>query len=57
MNNYYIIDWELRVIDIGQHDDFEEADEFAHKMRFDVLYLASQSSLATLKAKLNSMDI
>lgn len=57
MNNYYILDWELRVIDIGQHADFDAADEYAQKMRFDVLYLASQSALATLKAKLNSMNI
>lgn len=55
--NYYVVDWKLQVIEIGCHDNFDAADEYAQKMRIDVLYLASQKSLANLKAQLNLIKI
>ena len=57
MNNWYIIDWELNIIPIGKHKDFDSADEAAQKIPTDVMYLAHPDSIKKLKEQLNSIEV
>lgn len=57
MKNYYIIDWELNIIPIGKHEDFDAADEAAQKIPIDVMYLANLDCIKKLKEQFNSLKI
>jgi hypothetical protein len=57
LKKFYAICWDMTIVDLGNHDDFSSADEYAEKLKLETLYLSDEVGLAKLKESIQKLNL